>query len=110
LTKIVCSVCNSEGLLQQIGKHYFRTRHYDGTSPDTHKPLFHYHVLTEDYVMKQLALFNQNLPSKARSNTKNYNSLTKPIAVLDLVKPEINIEQENKCLRSLARWGVTLVR
>ena len=81
-------MCNNEGLLQVIGKHYFRVRHYDGTHPETHKPKFHYHPVLEDYANQQLELTNQSLPSKdnARLNTKAHETLTKlnqTIPVLD---------------------------
>ncbi len=97
LTKIVCSICNSEGLLQVIGKHYFRIRHYDGADQISHKPKFHYHVIPEEYVKGQLDLTKQNLPLKTKSDFKG--SLTKldqasSILDLDNLKRSIDAKLE----------------
>ena len=54
MVRIKCEQCKIEGLLQKVGKHYFRIRHYDGMNPNTHKPKFHYHQNSKDYVLKTL--------------------------------------------------------
>jgi hypothetical protein len=95
MVKIVCSVCNSEGLLQVIGKHYFRVRHYDGTDSETHKPKFYYHPVLEDYANQQLALTNQSLPCKVSSMALKNNSLTK----VNLDQPKLSLECDSKS------WG-----
>ena len=49
------------GLLQVIGKNYFRVRIYDGYSSIDKKPKFHYIVVTKDYVIDQLRTQNLTL-------------------------------------------------
>ena len=89
MTKIICSVCNNEGLLQVVGKHYFRVRHYDGLDQTSRKPKFHYHPVLEDYANQQLTLTKQSLPSKNRLMELKVDSLTK----LDPDKPKTRLEK-----------------
>ena len=66
----------NQELLQVVGKHYFRIRHYDGPDSETHKPKFRYHPVSEDYENQQLTLANQSLPSKDGSMRLKVDSLT----------------------------------
>ena len=42
------------GLLQKVGRNYFRIRHYDGYDSDSGKPKFHYHQIGKDYALSEL--------------------------------------------------------
>ena len=52
--RIKCQVCQIDGYLQQIGKGYFRIRHYKGISKETNKSEFFYHQQSKDYVERAL--------------------------------------------------------
>jgi len=51
--KIICVVCKVEGYLQQLGKNYFRVRHYQGKDSNS-KAKFSYHQQTKVWVESQL--------------------------------------------------------
>jgi hypothetical protein len=44
------------GLLQNVGKRYFRIRHYLGVDPNTRKPMFQYHKQNIAHVREQLVV------------------------------------------------------
>ena len=52
--RLKCEQCGIEGFLQQIGKNYYRIRHYRGLNPITKKSEFFYHQQSKDYVERTL--------------------------------------------------------
>ena len=52
--RLKCEQCGMEGFLQQIGKNYYRIRHYKGLNPITKKSEFFYHQQSKDYVERTL--------------------------------------------------------
>ena len=48
--RLKCEQCGIEGYLQQIGRGYFRVRHYKGINKETNKSEFFYHQQTKEYI------------------------------------------------------------
>jgi hypothetical protein len=105
MVKIVCEQCHVEGLLQKIGKRFFRIRHYKGMHEG--KPKFEYHQITLKYVeacLKEKGLtidqYSQR-PTKTASSSidqtyRNSNS------TVDLDNLKSSSNSKNECGRSLA--------
>ena len=100
--KIVCEACGNEGYLQHITENYYRVRHYIGLDPVTKKPKFEYHKQNPSYIAKVF-----------REQANNNEALSiDPIGQgnIDLNLNNNGSNNQNKCLGSLAWWGIALVR
>ena len=66
MVRIECEQCHTVGRLQQIGKSYFRIRHYKGINKETNKSEFYYHQQSKEYIAK-LNLEHNLIPSNGHS-------------------------------------------
>ena len=88
---------------------YARTRHYSHLNKDSKKPQFTYCKLEKLEILKTL-ITQQGISlsvDKADSGQIGQGQTEK---IHDLKFKDSSFGQQNKCLGSLARWGVTLVR
>ena len=93
--KIVCEVCNRIGYLQHLSENYYRVKHYIGSVDGKLK--FEYHKQNPKHVIEILA------------NDQNIDPIDLKNIDLKILKSPSNY-QNNKCLGSLAWWGIALVR
>ena len=92
------------GYLQQLGN-YYRVRHYIGINSETRKSQFKYCQQSKEWISSKTNFKNETALNLAESKALGQSS------VLDLkLKDSSSDIQSEACLRSLARWGVTLVR
>ncbi len=69
LVKVLCSTCNIEGQLQQIGNsgNYYRIAHYkmvDG------KARYHYYQVSKEYALQQLSLKGVTISKRSKVKPK----------------------------------------
>jgi hypothetical protein len=113
--KAECPICKIKGSIQLfLNKHgeikYARTRHYSHLDKESKKPQFKYCRIENVESLKTL-ICQQGISlsvDKAESGQLGQESNPK---VLDQELNNSSSNQQNQiCLRSLVRWGVTLVR
>jgi hypothetical protein len=110
--KAECPICKITGTIQLfLNRHgeikYARTRHYSHLDKESKKPQFSYCKIMDLESLKTL-LKTQSISLTAEKAMGGQVGQTNNG---DLLNPEKSLNQQNQeCLRSLARWGVTLVR
>jgi hypothetical protein len=112
--KAECPICKVKGSIQLFFNkrnelRYARTRHYSYINKESKKLQFTYCKIEDLEALKTLICqqgISLNVDKAERGLGQESNS-----EMLDKELNNSNPNQQNKmCLRSLARWGVTLVR
>ena len=107
--RLTCQVCHKLASIQVFYNRsgdikYARARHYTGTLNG--KPQFQYHLQNIETLKTLLKTQSISLTTE-----KAMGGQVGQANNGDLLNPKNSLNQQNKmCLRSLARWGVTLVR
>ena len=113
--KAECPICKVTGSIQLfLNRHgeikYARTRHYSHLDKDSRKPQFTYCKLEDLEGLKTL-ICQQGISLNVDKAERGHLGQTSNTEIPDQELNNSSPKQQNKmCLRSLARWGVTLVR